>query len=140
MSSLLFRGSKAEWTVNAIRFDDFITKNQINDCNFIKIDIEGGEYSLLPTLLSFLADNRPTLHLSLHPCFLYPQSNPRSPLAPVFWTALLSLASLWSTMKVQHNLRFYRSLYDQDGNPLSFVRSPKICRGNVAIVATDTKW
>lgn len=34
--------------------------------DFLKIDIEGGEFPLLPTLAPYLAEHRPLLHLSLH--------------------------------------------------------------------------
>ena len=38
--------------------------------NFIKMDIEGGEFALLPTMEKYLSLNKPTLYLSLHPTLL----------------------------------------------------------------------
>lgn len=38
--------------------------------DMLKIDIEGGEFSLLPAMTDFLASTRPVLHLSTHADFL----------------------------------------------------------------------
>lgn len=38
--------------------------------DIIKMDIEGGEFALLPTMKDYLAENRPKLFLSLHPHLL----------------------------------------------------------------------
>jgi len=70
MSSLLFSNEKTSWIVDGMNFQEWVEQNEINDCNFIKIDIEGGEYGVLPTMTSYLRNHRPTLYLSLHPCFL----------------------------------------------------------------------
>jgi len=66
-SSLVFKNSSNSWKVQAITLQQYILDNSIDDCNFIKIDIEGGEFSILPSLLDFLKQKKPTLHLSLHP-------------------------------------------------------------------------
>src|SRR6185437_4254023 len=62
VSSLLFGDRKTHWTVQGMTFEDFVRQNDIVDCNFIKIDIEGGEYALLPTMLDYLRTHRPTVH------------------------------------------------------------------------------
>ncbi len=64
-SSLLF-SAKGSIKVRSLCFQDLITNYGINDCNFIKMDIEGGEIILLPTMKEYLAVNKPTLFLSLH--------------------------------------------------------------------------
>ena len=56
-SSLLLPDSKTGWTVEGISFDEFIRENEINDCNFIKMDIEGGEVIVLPSMKIFLEKN-----------------------------------------------------------------------------------
>ncbi len=53
--------------VDSLKFDDFIRRNKISDCNLIKIDIEGGEEIVLPLMNSYIKKNKPTLLLSLHP-------------------------------------------------------------------------
>ena len=70
MSSLLFSGGKTSWTVDGLSFADWVASAGIDDCNFIKMDIEGGEYSVLPTMREYLERLRPTVLLSLHPCFI----------------------------------------------------------------------
>lgn len=107
MSSLLFSSEKTHWTVDGMNFQEWIEQNQINDCNFIKMDIEGGEYSVLPTMAAYLREHRPTLHLSLHPCNL-------GELAARGIKKRLkrSLLRLGNTMKILRLLWFYRHWYD----------------------------
>ncbi len=67
MSSILFDNSNNSCIVKSITFDKLIQLNNINDCNFIKMDIEGGETIVLPNIKDYLEKNKPTLYLSLHP-------------------------------------------------------------------------
>jgi len=62
-SSLLLGSRRTRWTVNAFSFDDFIRRNDIGACNVITMDIEGGEYQVLPTRAGYLQANRPTLKI-----------------------------------------------------------------------------
>ena len=64
-SSLLF-SDRASIEVEALRFEDFLLKYRIKECGFIKMDIEGGETLVLPTMKDFLATQTPALYLSLH--------------------------------------------------------------------------
>ncbi|WP_433773805.1 FkbM family methyltransferase [Bacillus wiedmannii] len=57
-------------TVNCITIQDIIHTHNIKDLNFIKIDVEGSEYSLIPSMKQFLELEQPTLYLSIHPPFL----------------------------------------------------------------------
>jgi FkbM family methyltransferase len=70
MSSLLFADAATSWVVDGWNFTEWLDHQGITDCNFIKMDIEGGEYSVLPTMRKYLETHRPSLHLSLHPCFV----------------------------------------------------------------------
>jgi len=70
MSSLLFASSSLTWEADGVAFEDLLEANNIRDCNFIKMDIEGGEFDLLPSISAYLTAHRPTLHLSLHPNFV----------------------------------------------------------------------
>ena len=106
MSSLLFAGGKTSWTVDGVGFQEWIAANNITDCNFIKIDIEGAEYSVLPTMAAYLRANRPTLHLSLHPCFLG-DLHARGAMAKL----KRSWLRLASTMRLIRLLDFYAYLY-----------------------------
>jgi FkbM family methyltransferase len=110
MSSLLFSDEKTSWMVDGLNFQEWIEQNKINDCNFIKIDIEGGEYSVLPTMVAYLRNHRPTLLLSLHPCFL-------GELAGQSVRARLkrSTLRLGNTIRLLKMLKFYKYLYDPSG-------------------------
>ncbi len=66
LSSTVFEKSPTSWEVKGITFYQFILENSINDCNFVKMDIEGGEFTVLPTMKEFLEKEKPTIHLSLH--------------------------------------------------------------------------
>ena len=53
--------------VKSINFLTFAKINRLCNNDFIKIDIEGGEYKLLPFIGSFLKEKSPNIYLSLHP-------------------------------------------------------------------------
>ena len=46
-SSLLFSKSSASWEAESMTIDTFVKKYNIDDCGFIKMDIEGGEFYVL---------------------------------------------------------------------------------------------
>jgi FkbM family methyltransferase len=69
ISSLRFGDSENAWVVEGISFDDFVKENSIFDCNLIKMDIEGAEAMIIPTMSSYLEKYKQTLHLSIHPEF-----------------------------------------------------------------------
>jgi FkbM family methyltransferase len=70
MSSLLFADGQVNWQVEGVTLERFFLDNHICDCSFIKMDIEGAEFDVLPAIAGYLAEHRPTLYLSLHPRFL----------------------------------------------------------------------
>ena len=120
-SSLLFAGSKTTWTVEGIPFADFVSQNGIADCNFIKMDIEGGEYSVIPTMLDFLRQYRPTLHLSVHPICLGDLEAKSMP-----GRLRRSWFRLAQTTQLLHHLRFYRHRYDCLGKyPKTLLTTPR---------------
>ena len=67
ISSMMFKKSSSSKEVKGITFEEFVLENSIEDCNFIKMDIEGAEFTVLPTMKKFLEKEKPTIHLSLHP-------------------------------------------------------------------------
>lgn len=131
-SSLLFGGEKTHWTAKALTFEDFVRTNDVRDCNFIKMDIEGGEYQVIPTMRQFLRTNRPTLHLSLHPCYL------KSPLG----AAGVMFVRIWETLKLMRCLGFYRHVYDHKGRKFSWSRLLRLSRAKITfdVVLTDKEW
>jgi len=69
ISSIRFGDAKTSWVVPSRTFQQFIDDQGINDCNFIKMDIEGSEANVLPTMKRYLEEAHPVLHLSMHPPF-----------------------------------------------------------------------
>jgi FkbM family methyltransferase len=110
MSSLLFSGAKTSWMVDGMNFQEWTEQNEIGDCNFIKIDIEGGEYSVLPTMAKYLRRQRPTLLLSLHPCFIGDLA--AKSIEGRFRRAIFRLRNTMNLLKI---VQFYRHMYDPLG-------------------------
>ena len=127
-SSLLISDSKTKWTVDGISFEEFIELNKINDCNFIKMDIEGGEEIILPTMKNYLMREKPTLYLSIHPLFF---KNPEE-----------------TTKEIFNILMIYKNLYIHKGKKIGLEdllsRSRISARfgpkTSYAVVATDQDW
>jgi FkbM family methyltransferase len=69
MSSSLFAGHTMSWQARACRLEEFESNWPASAPVFLKIDIEGGEYDLLPALVDFVRRRRPTIYLSLHSHF-----------------------------------------------------------------------
>jgi len=132
-SSLLFARKKTRWTVRAFSFDEFVHQSGLTDCNFIKMDIEGGEYEILPTMVDYLRAHRPTLHLSLHPCYLK--------IRPLGLAGRVA-ARFLRTRKIIRCLRFYRHMYDHSGAELTPSRLLWLCRSKISldVVVTDLEW
>ena len=72
LSSVLFIDKETQWKVETITIQDFIEDNSLKDESlFFKIDIEGGEYSLIPVLNKTFSAHNILLFLSFHPGLLY---------------------------------------------------------------------
>ncbi|MBQ4821776.1 FkbM family methyltransferase [Aquimarina sp. MMG016] len=58
-------------TVKTLSLSDFITKENIHMINFIKMDVEGAEFQILPSIYKILQKTQyPTLYVSFHYNFL----------------------------------------------------------------------
>lgn len=69
-SSLIPTLSEEFHTVTVCSLKELLADYQITDVSLIKIDIEGGEYLLVPAMRKYLKKYTPPLYLSLHPEFL----------------------------------------------------------------------
>ncbi|TCP70105.1 FkbM family methyltransferase [Baia soyae] len=114
MSSIMPTGSDDSYTVEGITISDLMNKYNINDLNFIKMDVEGSEYFLVPAMEEFLESEKPTLYLSFHPPFLignlhreYPDVNEANNKFNEINRNLLEI------------LRMYKYIYDVHGNSVS---------------------
>lgn len=119
ISSLRFGESENAWIVDGVTFDDFVKENAINDCNMIKIDIEGAEAIVLPTMADYLERYKPTLHLSMHPEFF---DNPKE-----------------DTEKIIDMLKIYKAVYFEGEKKIevSELLSKKRLKRRYTVVATD---
>jgi len=122
MSSLLFTNSKTSWIVDGITFNDFILKNNIRDCNFIKMDIEGGEAIVLPSMKNYLEINKPVLFLSIHPCFFDD--------------------IVKDTNKIIDVLKIYKNVYTEKGKKIELknLLTKNTVKGFYEVIVTDREW
>lgn len=59
-----------------IAWDQFASVNDLSAVSLVKMDIEGAEFSVLPTLVPWLKEQRPALYLSTHAGLLDPKTRP----------------------------------------------------------------
>lgn len=115
MSSALFADAPGGWRSQARRLEDFESSWPADAPVFLKIDIEGGEYDLVPALADFVRRRRPTIYLSLHSHFFLGASTGRS-LLPKAWQELRLFRKFVGFWPV---LRQYPYRYDHQGRELS---------------------
>ena len=70
MSSVLLAGSAESWDAVAITPDELATHLRPGERLVAKLDIEGGEYDVLPTVARLIDRPGASLLVSLHPAFL----------------------------------------------------------------------
>jgi FkbM family methyltransferase len=56
--------------VLALQWNEFINLSKTEKIDFLKIDIEGGEFALLPAMRDYLSLHKPIVYLSIHTPFL----------------------------------------------------------------------
>ena len=66
---------KKSFRARAITWKSFIETHHPGKIDFIKMDIEGGEFAVIPSMKRYLETYQPMLHLSLHPAYI--QNNER---------------------------------------------------------------
>ncbi len=69
-SSVLFAGEATTWQVETASLAEFFRDRHIAGRVFIKMDIEGGEYDLVPVLRPLFQSEDVDLYVSLHAAFL----------------------------------------------------------------------
>jgi FkbM family methyltransferase len=113
-SSLIPTISKKYCQVRSKTIYGLIRSYNIKNVNFIKMDIEGGEYSLIPSIHKYLRAQKPTLYISLHSGFLKEHLN------------LMSnnindptKKFKFQTSRILDNLQFYKYIFDIFGNRIS---------------------
>ena len=85
-SSSLFAELATHWSVPAITLESLMRDKALwEERIFIKIDIEGGEYELIPSIGDVLGRCNVVLFLSLHPGFLNASLSPGTSLLSRLW-------------------------------------------------------
>ncbi|MEX0283372.1 MAG: FkbM family methyltransferase [Paracoccaceae bacterium] len=69
MTSLLNTGGDG-FSAVTLAWDTFAAQTDLSRVSLVKMDIEGAEFSVLPALVPWLKEHRPTLYLSTHAPFL----------------------------------------------------------------------
>ncbi|MCX6936333.1 MAG: FkbM family methyltransferase [Verrucomicrobia bacterium] len=121
MSSVLFADRAGGWTAPARRLDSFEADWPVLPHCFAKIDIEGGEFDVLPSMTPVLLRRRATVFLSLHQHFF---------LKPYLGRGFLSklqgeLRLLIRIIRFYPLLRAYPYIYDNEHRrlrPTDFLR------------------
>ncbi|WP_170396280.1 FkbM family methyltransferase [Ruegeria arenilitoris] len=99
-SSLLHDGTHGSDALT-IAWDQFEAANDLSGVSLVKMDIEGAEYFVLPTLIAWLKKQRPALLLSLH--------------APLLATD----NRLEKTKNLLDLLGFYSAVADENSQPIT---------------------
>jgi FkbM family methyltransferase len=123
MSSTMFSQPTQTVTAQSITLEEFISVNEIKDCNFIKMDIEGSEVMVLPDIRDYLRANKPTLLLSLHPHLFKNMAADSRAITGVLESC-------------------YRYLYSDVGESLTVEKiKDRLARNKgFTVLATDHKW
>lgn len=111
-SSLLHDGTHGSDALT-IAWDQFEAANDLSGVSLVKMDIEGAEFFVLPTLIAWLKKQRPALLLSLH-----------SPMLP-------ETDRLKRTSELLNGLSFYSERYDEFGQSLNtqeVLKPPELSR------------
>ncbi|PWW31910.1 FkbM family methyltransferase [Cytobacillus oceanisediminis] len=133
------RSEKDYCTVRATSIEELTKNYNMKDINFIKMDIEGGEYFIIPSITKYLQKNRPTLLLSLHPPFLQEAIQLRSKTNNNSRIDLKSLNKEMLTRNLLKHLDFYKYIYDYRGNLVTKDSVLKLNQHGMFLF-TDEQW
>ncbi|MCD7035417.1 FkbM family methyltransferase [Metabacillus sp. GX 13764] len=135
-SSLLPSFSEDHYTsVRALPIEELVKECKAEEVNFIKMDIEGGEFQQIPHLAGYLKELRPAFYVSLHPAFLE-QSLALTGCADIAGEKM-RLAE-----EMLNSLSFYQYIYDWSGNPEKPEDALEKIKKNefVSYIFTDEAW
>jgi len=107
-TSSLIRSAKESYesiVIKSLNFLSFMKKKKLKSEDFIKIDIEGGEYKLLPFIGPILRKKKPNIYLAPHPFLIDGYFN-----------------KIVMTNKLLFSLRGYKYIYQIKKNTLTSCR------------------
>ena len=142
-SSFLFSSEKTNWEVEAITLEQLVEAEKLQDEKlFVKMDIEGAEYELIPKLQTVFHQYNVVLLLSIH-ANPFTGSLVRNKGNSIGIKTMRRLIFVWHHIKLVRALRF-RYFYRTSGERLNLYREvfKALLRGGFVgeIVATNTKW
>ena len=142
-SSVLFSEEKVSWEVEAITLEQLIEVEKLQDKKlFIKMDIEGGEYELIPKLKRTFSHYNVGLFLSTHSkyllsCLITSKRN------SIQTRILRRLLFVWHHIRLVHSLPF-RYFYLSNGKQVNLYMEilKVLLKGHFVpeIVATNARW
>ena len=114
-SSIYKVDGKTVWEIEAVNLDDFIVEQGIEGPIFLNVDIEGGEYAVLPALKIFSMNQKIQMCLSLHPHLLAQSVEGNGLLAKIRRRLVL----LWKNYKVLRVSTHFSRMLDANLLPTS---------------------
>ncbi|MDO6596416.1 FkbM family methyltransferase [Oceanihabitans sp. 2_MG-2023] len=133
---------------------DFLESAKIEHIDFIKIDVEGAEFRILPTIKKALEKvNYPTLYISFHYSFLNENMYFKNIPSAFFNKVLLRLENTFGfslfknkirkeTTNLYNDLKAYTYIYKTNGTRISFEnlkQNPKLIK-ETDLVFSNTEW
>lgn len=88
----------ARWTVEQVSFGTLLGRAGLDGADFVKMDVEGAEYELVPALTG-----RPTLFLATHPNFLVDRRSLAKRLASSFRALRANRRMLRALLRYRHH-------------------------------------
>jgi len=142
-SAMESRGSTMQrrWEVEACSINDFLQKNKIQAVHFVKIDIEGAEYSLTNAIANLLdTQSDITVFLALHPHIV--ARSGKALLPKILKSPIVFLKRFCRTLSVVNAIRKAPNTYLPSGRkttPFHILRFRNL-RGPLEIIATSRTW
>ena len=140
--------------VDCVTLQEFINKEKITEVDFLKIDIEGAEFLILPSIKDFLElTNYPTLYISFHYQFLNENEYSKWISSKMITKIILKLENIFNISFLKNKLKKniqnlfnclneYQYIYTHNGNLIThteLLKNPLIIK-NHELVFTNKKW
>ena len=103
----------SRWEIEQLSFSTLLSRAELDTADFLKVDIEGAEYELVPAIRSTLTSEWPTLYIAFHPNLLVDKRSLSARLSS-------SLRALQKNRRLLRALLPYRHHYVYDAATESF--------------------
>lgn len=148
------RDTESSLKLETVSLADFLEKEQVQNVDFIKMDVEGAEFRILPTIAKTLEKYKyPTIYVSFHYSFLnenlYHKNIPSGFLNKVlmrlentFGFSLFKSKIRKEIANLYDDLKAYTYIYKTNGTPISFedlLHKPELIK-ETDLVFTNVEW